>query len=147
MYRVFVFGTLKAGFPNHRSNHGSRLPGRFVTAEAYPLYLVGERHSPWLVDDPGSGLPVYGEVYRVDEAGLQLMDRLERVGEADGYRRRRIEIIDEASGGRFEAEAYLKPLEQLQALPQDALRSDPHTEYTLERAARYRSRNQTPSAF
>ncbi len=147
MYRLFVFGTLKAGFPNHRSNHGSRLPGRFVTAEAHPLYLVGERHSPWLVDDPGSGMPVYGEVYRVDEADLRRMDRLERVGEADGYRRRRIEIVDEASGERFEAEAYLKPLEQLQALSQDALRSGPHAEYTPQLAALYRPRNQTPSAF
>lgn len=47
---VFVFGTLKEGFPNFATNKGVRRGGDFVTASRYPLYLVGERCSPWLID-------------------------------------------------------------------------------------------------
>jgi gamma-glutamylaminecyclotransferase len=41
--RVFVFGTLKQGFPNFHINRGRRVAGEFATGLAYPLYLVGER--------------------------------------------------------------------------------------------------------
>lgn len=52
-HRVFVFGTLKEGFPNFAVNTGIRLSGNFETEDLYPLYLVGERHSPWLVLNAG----------------------------------------------------------------------------------------------
>jgi gamma-glutamylaminecyclotransferase len=65
---VFVFGTLKQGFPNAATNRGARWPGNFRTEAAFPLFLVGERHVPWLLNAPGTGLPVIGEVYAVDEA-------------------------------------------------------------------------------
>ena len=48
---VFVFGTLKDGFPNFATNRGTRLPGAFRTCSAYPLYLVGYRHVPWLLPE------------------------------------------------------------------------------------------------
>jgi gamma-glutamylaminecyclotransferase len=40
---VFVFGTLKDGFPNHSENEGKKIVGRFMTRDKYPLYLIGER--------------------------------------------------------------------------------------------------------
>ncbi len=47
---VFVFGTLKQGFPNFATNRGCRVSetetGRYRTQQRYPLYLVGPRHSP-----------------------------------------------------------------------------------------------------
>ena len=52
-HRVFVFGTLKEGFPNFATNRGRRIAGGFVTVQRYPLYLVGERFSPWLLDAAG----------------------------------------------------------------------------------------------
>ena len=52
---VFVFGTLKEGYPNFATNRGRRIPGDFVTRERYPLYLMGERFSPWLVSSPAKG--------------------------------------------------------------------------------------------
>src|SRR5688572_24027904 len=58
MRRVFVYGTLKEGFPNFGANTGTRVPGVFVTKERYPLYLVGERHSPWMINSPGEGKQV-----------------------------------------------------------------------------------------
>jgi len=140
MIRVFVFGTLKSGFPNHHVNQGEQLPGHFVTRSPYPLYLVGARHSPWLIDDPGAGFRVRGELYRIDPEGLQRMDQLERISEADGYRRRNIELIDEHSGNSLNAAVYLKPREQFLALPATAIRCGPHAEYTPDLAALYRPR-------
>ncbi|HYP70984.1 MAG TPA: gamma-glutamylcyclotransferase family protein, partial [Variovorax sp.] len=84
---VFVFGTLKEGFPNFATNKGRRLPGVFLTKDRYPFYLVGERHSPWLVDQPGEGERVVGQVFEVDKVALAAMDALERIHEPDGYRR------------------------------------------------------------
>ena len=86
--RLFVYGTLKAGFPNHHLNTGRRVPGRFVTCQAYPMYVVrlpAEDRTPWLMNQPGQGQPVHGEVYEVDEADLPAIDRLEEVGQPTGY--------------------------------------------------------------
>lgn len=135
---VFVFGTLKAGFPNAGSNPGLRLEGDFVTGEAYPLYLVGDRHSPWLVAQPGHGLPVSGEVYLVTAEQLARLDSLERVDQPDGYRRQRVRLRRvERPDEWFEADAYLKPLEQL--LGAD-IREGPLAEYLPEHALLYRRR-------
>jgi gamma-glutamylaminecyclotransferase len=89
---VFVFGTLKEGFPNFATNKGTRVPGSFVTTECYPLYLVGERHSPWLINMPGEGKRIYGQVFQVDDDALAAMDKLERIHEPDGYRRVLLEV-------------------------------------------------------
>src|SRR5215470_7038413 len=89
---VFVFGTLKEGFPNFATNRGVRMAGSFKTCAAYPLYLVGERHVPWLVNSPGTGARVSGQIFRVDRETLAAMDRLERVSEPDGYRREVLEV-------------------------------------------------------
>ena len=146
--RVFVFGTLRQGFPNHHRNRGRRVAGRYRTVEAYPLLLVGERHSPWLVDAPGEGLPVYGEVYELEDAALADMDRLERIDQPDGYRRRELLVIDEMSGRERSIQAYLKPVEQYLALPAGEVRSAPLSEYSLTLAGSYRPRpSQAPSAF
>ncbi|WP_156486258.1 hypothetical protein [Marinomonas sp. TW1] len=49
MAKVFVFETLKEGFPNFNHNQGRRFRREFVTQKAFPLYLVGEGYSPWLM--------------------------------------------------------------------------------------------------
>ena len=133
---VFVFGTLKRDFPNHHHNLGKLLLGRCWTVEQFPLYLVGERNSPWLIDLPGEGEQVHGEVYCVDTAALASMDRLERVDQEDGYRRKTIRVFDQA-GQEREAEAYLKPPSQLDPT---AVQDGPFGRYTLEHASRYVSR-------
>jgi gamma-glutamylaminecyclotransferase len=136
---VFVFGTLKEGFPNFRRNHGVRLPGEFVTEQRLPLYLVGERHSPWLINSPGQGHQVAGQVFQVDHAALDQMDDLERINEPDGYRRLSISVVarDSSSGVSSLVFAYLKPPEQLSL---SSVRLGPLAEYTLEHAALYQSR-------
>ena len=136
---VFVFGTLKEGFPNFATNHGTRVPGVFITKERYPLYLVGERHSPWLIDSPGNGEQISGQVFEVDQATLDAMDKLERISEPDGYRRvvLAVESGDVINSQSLDANAYLKQARHLVA---SEIRLGPFSEYTLEHAALYRPR-------
>ena len=136
---VFVFGTLKEGFPNFATNRGTRVPGVFITKERYPLYLVGERHSPWLIDSPGNGEQISGQVFEVDQATLDAMDKLERISEPDGYRRvvLAVESGDVINSLSLDANAYLK---QAQDLVASEIRLGPLSEYTLEHAALYRPR-------
>ncbi|MDM0108399.1 gamma-glutamylcyclotransferase family protein [Variovorax sp. J22R24] len=136
---VFVFGTLKEGFPNFPTNKGARVAGDFMTVERYPLYLVGERFSPWLVDAPGEGERVIGQVFEVDEATLAAMDELEQITEPEGYRRVMLDVEapDDPRGATYRVHAYIKSREQF-ALAVALL--GPLQEYTREHAALYRSR-------
>ena len=139
VHHLFVFGTLKEGFPNFTANHGTRVAGSFKTVDRLPLYLVGARNSPWLLDQPGTGQQVLGQVFEVDDLTLERMDVLERVAEPDGYRRALIQVQNICAGGKtMEVFAYLKPVEQLDP---DQISAGPLTEYTLDHAMRYRKRS------
>lgn len=136
---VFVFGTLKEGFPNFATNRGTRVAGAFVTVERYPLYLMGERFSPWLVFSRGEGERVTGQLFEVDQATLDAMDVLERVTEADGYRRVSIvvERLDGESPTGLSVHAYVKAPAHFHAAD---VKAGPLSEYTMAHAGLYRSR-------
>jgi gamma-glutamylaminecyclotransferase len=89
---LFVYGTLQAGHRNAHVNRGTRLGGRAETVQAFPLYITRSGCVPWLLHQPGQGLPVLGELYTVDGAALAGMDALERIDEPDWYTRERIEV-------------------------------------------------------
>jgi gamma-glutamylaminecyclotransferase len=89
---LFVYGSLKEGFPNHPVNRGRRVPGEYRTAQAYPLYLV-DAVLPCLFLQPGAGLSVRGQLFEVDDAALAAMDALERIGEPGGYQRVTIDVM------------------------------------------------------
>ncbi|MEJ8857985.1 gamma-glutamylcyclotransferase family protein [Variovorax robiniae] len=137
MERVFVFGTLKEGFPNFATNEGRRVEGEFVTLERYPMYLVGERHSPWMIDLPGQGHCVAGQLFEVDEAALARMDALERITEPDGYRRLRIRVAKRGEElDAVEAFVYLQP-----TMPAASdIRVGPLDDYSPAHASLYRKR-------
>lgn len=135
---VFVFGTLKAGFPNFAVNRGRRVGGVYRTVQPHPLYLMGERCVPWMIDVPGSGQCVAGELYEVDDAALAAMDELEGVGRADGYHRKALQVQAE-NATVVMAQVYTKHTEQV---TQGDVREGPLAEYTLEHAARYRKRGE-----
>jgi gamma-glutamylaminecyclotransferase len=137
---VFVFGTLKQGFPNFHENLGTRVPGDFATCECYPLYLVGDRHAPWMIAQPGTGHQIKGQVFKVDALALQRMDRLERVHEPDGYRRGTIDVIPVSTmvTSPLQVFAYFKSADQLQ---HHRARLGPLPEYGLAHAALYQRRN------
>ncbi len=134
---LFVYGTLKAGFPNFAINAGTPVPGRYRTVEPLPLMLVGERSVPWLLNTPGQGLQVHGELYEVDAPTLAAMDVLEDVDQPGGYVRVPLRVQRVDAGGAqppVDAQAYLKPAEHLtDTLP----RVGPLADYTLQHAALY----------
>lgn len=137
MDRLFVFGTLKEDFPNSHLNQGHRIPGTFTTLEPYPLYLVGERHSPWLINEPGQGETVQGELYQVNEQQLEMMDILERIHLNDGYQRMTINVQQIETSKTLEAFCYLKSHQQLN---KDEIRLGPLSFYNHEHAQYYQFR-------
>ena len=87
-HRLFVYGTLKKGFPNHDNYLGSaKLLGKYQTIEKYPLVLCGARYVPCMIYSPGDGRHVAGELYEVDDECLNRIDALEQIQDPDGYRR------------------------------------------------------------
>jgi len=136
--KVFVYGTLKKGFPNHaRHMRQARRLGTFRTRERYRLILNGDRYSPCMMTGSGQGRHVVGEVYAVDQAGLDTMDHLERIDRTDGYRRHRITVdcVDETQSDPQQVFVYLKAPEWV-----DDPRSEPLEDYTPELGRRYQSR-------
>jgi gamma-glutamylcyclotransferase (GGCT)/AIG2-like uncharacterized protein YtfP len=71
---VFVYGTLRRGFANHRFLAGARFVGPGRTVESHGLYV--EAGIPYLAAREGR-YPVVGEVYAVDAAILAGLDELE----------------------------------------------------------------------
>ena len=115
-HHLFVYGTLKKGFPNHDHYMASaRELGNYQTIGKYPLVLCGPRYVPCMIFRPGDGHHVEGELYEVDDECLNRIDALERVKDSDGYRR---SVIRVSSSGRInqdirEALAYLILPEQV----------------------------------
>ncbi len=108
MHTVFVYGTLKRGFPNFVHMSGDvRFVGQCTTCECFPLVIGGQWFTPYLFDEPGVGHRVKGELFAVGEAELQLLDRLEGVGAPGGYHRRQVQIEVCGARNRSQAWAYL----------------------------------------
>lgn len=103
--RVFVYGTLKNGFYNHRYLAGSRFIGSARTTEKYAMYTEGG--IPCVVEDEAVS-NIYGELYSVDGTVLQNLDRLE--GHPNWYQRREIEIcLDDGTSPTVKAWMYFIP--------------------------------------
>ena len=91
MSLLFVYGSLKEGFPNFHVNKGQRLPGVYRTVHEHPFYLA-DGVLPCLLNAPGRGHQVIGQLFEVSDAELAAMDKLERVGEPGGYDRVSIDV-------------------------------------------------------
>ena len=132
MSLIFVYGSLKEGFPNFHVNRGRRLPGEYMTAEPHPLFLH-DGQLPCLLPTAGTGLQVRGQVFEVTPEVLDAMDALERVGEAGGYRRIEIEVVATATadGRRLSAFVYVQ---DPAFLDRPGAHVGPIDEYTLAHA-------------
>lgn len=109
MHFVFVYGTLKRGFPNFDAHMmTAKFLGPARTLEAYPLVIGGEWRTPFMIDEPGQGSTVSGEVFGVDDATLGLLDELEGIGHPLGYHRSTIEIDFLPAKRTMAAFTYLK---------------------------------------
>lgn len=75
---VFVYGTLKKGFSNHRLLEKSNLIGKASTCEKYPMFCSNGMY-PYMVHKIGLGHSVKGEVYEVSKDVQARLDILEGV--------------------------------------------------------------------
>ncbi|XP_058648420.1 gamma-glutamylaminecyclotransferase C-like isoform X2 [Onychostoma macrolepis] len=110
MQDVFVYGTLKKGQPNYfrmenTSNGQAVFLARARTVEPYPLVIATKHNIPFLLNAPGTGQRVYGEIYRVDQKMLEFLDKFE--GCPQFYQRTKIQL--EVQDGDAEGENTLKP--------------------------------------
>ncbi len=134
-HHLFVYGTLKKGFPNHNNYLGSaKQLGKYQTIEKYPLVVCGARYVPCMIYSPGDGHHVEGELYEVDDECLNRIDALERIQDSDGYRRI---VIRVSSSGRMnqdirEALAYFMLPEQVADRRSNDLKT-----YRLDEAKKY----------
>ncbi len=128
MHRVFVYGTLKRGFPNHDAWMKDYLCiGRFRTCDAFPLVVGGTWFSPHLIAEPGVGVPVFGEVFELDDRGLEVLDTIEGTDVPHGYRRIGIAVEDAEGGAPFDAWTYVKDRAAI-----EGIHSGPMAEYALD---------------
>ncbi|XP_018571032.1 putative gamma-glutamylcyclotransferase CG2811 isoform X2 [Anoplophora glabripennis] len=82
LHKVFVYGTLKRGEPNHQwfsmdqEGHYKYLYDA-KTVEKFPLIIGTKYNIPFILYSPGNGNHVQGEVYQIDNKVLAKLDTLE----------------------------------------------------------------------
>jgi len=128
MHEVFVYGTLKKGFPNFAIGMpGALFSGRYRSVEAFPLIVGGPWHSPYLINEPGSGYRVFGELFDVTAEHLTRLDSFESTHLPNGYKRLKIKVASVSGDEIRSAWAYLKDGESI-----GGIHSDPMPEYHLD---------------
>ena len=122
MHKVFIYGTLKRGFANYEAGlAGAAFIGRFRTRTAYPLVVGGRWFSPYLLDDPGAGQRVFGEVFAVSGEILSRLDRMEGTHRPEGYRRIAIAVEDAGGDSPLEAWTYVKDRATVEGIHSEAM--------------------------
>lgn len=111
MARIFAFGTLKRGFSLHDQGlRGAKYLGLYQTTEPFPMLIAGPWFAPMMLDQPGVGVRVSGELYEIDASRLPALDALESIG-VPGNFRRLIEVRAIHGERGDQALAYMKALE------------------------------------
>ncbi|XP_053669703.1 putative gamma-glutamylcyclotransferase CG2811 [Anopheles nili] len=101
--RVFVYGTLKRGEPNHHwltdvTNGKARFIAKGHTTVRYPLVVASPYNIPFLLDVPGRGHFIAGEIYEVDDPMLSRLDVLEDYPKLYDRRPEVIQRVEAADG-------------------------------------------------
>jgi gamma-glutamylaminecyclotransferase len=97
---VFVYGTLKRGFPL--------------------FYIAQQFYGPVMLDKPGEGLQVHGELFEVAEERLPTLDELESVGSKGSFRST-VEVEPVGGGLRVHAIGFMKDESWLEPLHSDCI--------------------------
>ncbi|KQJ90407.1 putative gamma-glutamylcyclotransferase At3g02910 [Brachypodium distachyon] len=137
---VFVYGTLKRGFPNHPrlAAFGSPFAGTASTAAPVSL-VIGPYSVPFLLPSPtpSSGRLVSGELYSASPSALADLDAFEGT-HLGVYERRRLTVVVEGTSREVEAEAYFADASYAEALWRRCGGEAAEIGgYTMEHAGRY----------
>jgi gamma-glutamylaminecyclotransferase len=107
---IFAYGTLKRGFPNYglmedlKTKDDAVFMDTYFTEKLYPL-VIGPHGIPYLINLPGSGHRVKGEVYAVSDDAVVRLDEFEGVRNGF-YERIPVVVVTEEGGAKVEAEGY-----------------------------------------
>lgn len=82
LFKVFVYGTLKKGEPNHHwltteCNGLANFVCNGKTIAKFPLIIATKYNIPFLLNAPQTGHNITGEIYSIDEKMLANLDELE----------------------------------------------------------------------
>ena len=99
---LFTYGTLKRGFSNNHLLNQAEFLGAAKTLEKYSLWVSG---IPYVFKGESVAC-IHGELYRVDELTLKIIDRLE--GHPEWYRREEVKVVTE-KGETVTAWMYFYP--------------------------------------
>jgi gamma-glutamylaminecyclotransferase len=106
--RIFALGTLKRGFPLHEEGlKGALFLGHYRTVERYPMFVAGPWFAPMVMNEPGTGFQISGELFEVDEARLKKLDDMESIGKPGNFRQA-IEVSAIEGDEVCKAFAYMK---------------------------------------
>lgn len=111
--KVFVYGTLKRGGDNHGWIEKQQFVAEARTEPLYRLYDLGGY--PGMVRVPQQGLSIEGEVWEVDEAGLERLDVLEDT-EGGEYERVAVPLQGDFADTYVEGYVYLRSVEDRREL-------------------------------
>lgn len=142
MHRLFVYGSLRSHGKNHPTLSDGPGEARFVGAAStvlcFPLILVPPFFSPPMLDAPGHGFRVQGELWDVDAVQLATLDELEQVHHPrKPFHRTRIQV-QYPDGPQGMAEVYLfTHVNWQRLLPGHPKRYVCYDAYTPEMAAKY----------
>ncbi len=89
MIKVFVYGTLKRGFPNHRFLSFSKFLGQAISLEKYAL--VDNGSFPYACKRGIKKAHILGEIFEINEKILINLDSLE--GYPNLYKRKKGEFL------------------------------------------------------
>ncbi|XP_005754360.1 gamma-glutamylaminecyclotransferase B-like [Pundamilia nyererei] len=112
MTRVFVYGILKKGQPNNyrmfdNNNGKAEYLGLAFTIQKYPLVITTEYNIPFLLNIPGQGHRVHGEIYKVDDQMLKFLDTFKSVPTL--YQRTVVQLEVKEWVGKTEGEEKVSP--------------------------------------
>lgn len=85
---IFVYGTLRKFHGNHQLLKDARFYGVGTSKDRYSMYIAGGY--PY-VTSAETRYPIVGELYNVDDATLEMLDKME--GHPHYYERKEIIVI------------------------------------------------------
>jgi len=107
---IFVYGTLKRGFCRSHNLADQTFLEPAITVSRYLMYDCGEY--PALVVDSKEGIRIHGELWRVTDENLTLLDQVEGVAE-NWYAREVIQLETPVITERVQAYFYLGEVNHL----------------------------------
>ena len=87
---LFVYGTLRSGLPNGHFMDKYTLVSKATTVEKFPMVITSPFNIPFVLNEPGYGFYIRGEVYDV-ESDITALDKFENVPMV--YSREAIQVI------------------------------------------------------